>query len=137
MDNQTKIALLKDRLNKDSQDIEAAVTLGNLYYDDSNAAQSILYYRHALDLDPALSGVRTDLATMYWRNDNVSLAEQAFREAIRREPGFGHAYLNLGLLLQHAKQDLMAARAIWQDLISNYPEHPVVPNATELLKTIN
>lgn len=137
MDNQTKIALLKDRLNKDSQDIEAAVTLGNLYYDDSNAAQSILYYRHALDLDPALSGVRTDLATMYWRNDNVSLAEQAFREAIRREPGFGHAYLNLGLLLQHAKQDLMAARAIWQDLINNYPEHPVVPNATELLKTIN
>lgn len=137
MDNQTKIALLKDRLNTDSQDIEAAVTLGNLYYDDSNAAQSILYYRHALDIDPALSGVRTDLATMYWRNDNVSLAEQAFREAIRREPGFGHAYLNLGLLLQHAKQDLMAARAIWQDLISNYPEHPVVPNATELLKTIN
>lgn len=134
MDQKKTIAMLKDRLDNDINDIEAAIALGNLYYDNGDAGQSILYYRLALDINPALSGVRTDLGAMYWRNENISLAERAFREAIAQDPGFGHAYVNLGLLLQHAKGDVMEARTVWQQLLAASPDHDVAGKVRELLQ---
>lgn len=128
------VAELKERLNKDGKDIEAAISLGNIFYDNGDAGQSILYYQRALDINPDLPGVRTDLGTMYWRNDDISLAEQAFREAIKRDPSFGHAYVNLGLLLHRAKEDVNEARTVWQQLLAINPEHDVATKARELLQ---
>jgi len=125
---------LKARLNADVNDIEAAKSLGNVYYDRGDSGLAILYYRHALDLDPTLSGIRTDMGAMYWRNENVSLAEKAFREVIANDPGFGHAYVNLGLLLQLAKNNLTEARAVWLQLITINPEHEVAGKVRELLR---
>ena len=134
MDEMNPVAQLKARLNKDSNDIDAAIALGNIFYDQGNAGQSILYYRRALDINPDLAGVRTDLGTMYWHNDDISLAEQAFRDVIARDPGFGHAYVNLGLLLLRAKNDVREARAVWQKLLAANPEHEVVTRTRELLQ---
>jgi tetratricopeptide (TPR) repeat protein len=128
------VAQLKERLNKDSNDIDAAISLGNLYYDNGDAGQSIIYYQRALAINPDLSGVRTDLGTMYWRNDDISLAEQAFRDAISRDPSFGHAYVNLGLLLHRAKNNVNEARTVWQQLLTIHPEHDVAAKARELLQ---
>jgi tetratricopeptide (TPR) repeat protein len=125
---------LKERLNKNCNDIDAAIALGNLYYDQGDAGQSILYYRLALDINPALPGVRTDLGTMYWRNNNISLAEQAFRGAIACDPDFGHAYVNLGLLLHRAKGNVTEARTVWQQLLAINPAHDVTTKARELLQ---
>jgi tetratricopeptide (TPR) repeat protein len=128
------VAELKERLNKDVNDLDAAVTLGNIFYDNGDAVQSILYYQRALAINPDMPGVRTDLGTMYWRNDDISLAEQAFREAISRDPGFGHAYVNLGLLLHRAKDNVTEARAMWQKLLTINPDHDVAVKARELLQ---
>jgi tetratricopeptide (TPR) repeat protein len=128
------VAELKERLNKDVNDLDAAVTLGNIFYDNGDAVQSILYYQRALAINPDMPGVRTDLGTMYWRNDDISLAEQAFRETITRDPGFGHAYVNLGLLLHRAKDNVTEARAMWQKLLTINPEHDVAVKARELLQ---
>ena len=134
MNPTNSIVQLKERLSKDSNDIEAATSLGNIFYDNGDAAQAILYYRRALDINPDLPGVRTDLGTMYWRNDDISLAEQAFRDAIARDPSFGHAYVNLGLLLHRAKDNVREAREIWQKLLTINPEHDVAAKARELLQ---
>lgn len=134
METTNIVAPLIERLNKDAKDIEAALSLGNIYYDQKNAGLAVLYYRVALDINPVLPGVWTDMGTMYWQNGNVSLAEQAFREAIARDAGFGHAYVNLGLLLQHAKNKVAEAREIWQQLVTRNSEHPVAGKARELLQ---
>ena len=128
------VAALRNRLNADINDLEAAKALGDIYFDSGDAPLSILFYRHVLDLDPGLSGVRTDLGTMYWRSENLSLAEKAFRDVIARDSGFGHAYINLGLLLRHAKGNIIEARAIWQQLLDIDPEHEVAAKAQELLQ---
>ncbi len=127
------VAALRNRLNSDINDVEAAKNLGDIYFDSGDAPLAILYYRHVLDLDPGLSGVRTDLGAMYWRNENLSLAEKAFREVIAGDPGFGHAYINLGLLLRHAKGNIAEARATWQKLLEVNPDHEMVGKAQELL----
>jgi len=134
MDEKNSIGLLKERLNKDINDIEAALSLGNMYYDLNDAPRSIVYYRRVLDIDPTLSNARTDLGAMYWRNEDVGLAEQAFRDTISRDPGFGQAYVNLGLLLRHAKGNISEARAVWQQMLDANPEHALAEKARELLQ---
>lgn len=133
MNAQNAILELKQRLDENINDLEAALTLGNYHYDQGNAGLAVLYYRHVLDLDPTLCGVRTDLGAMYWRNENISLAEQSFRAAIAQDPSFGQAYVNLGMLLQHARGNVSEARATWQKLLDINPEHEVASKAREFL----
>jgi tetratricopeptide (TPR) repeat protein len=128
------INVLKERLNADVTDVDAALSLGNLYYDKGDAAQAIVYYRAALDINPDLSGARTDLGAMYWRNENLSLSEQTFRDVIARDPDFGQAYINLGFLIEKTKGDLVGARAVWQQLLDRNPGHEMAGKARELLQ---
>jgi len=128
------IAQLKERLGKDRNDIEAATSLGNIYYDNGDAEQAILHYGFVLAINPNLPGVQTDMGTMYWRNNNMNLAEKAFRDAIACDSGFGHAYLNLGLLLHRGKSDITGARAVWQQLLDINPSHAVAAKIREQLQ---
>lgn len=129
---------LKKRLNENPNDFEAASNLGNICYDAGEAAYAIVYYRIALDIKPDAHGVRTDMGTMYWQMDNISQAEQAFRQVIKEAPGFGNAYLNLGYLLLNAKNEIKAARSIWTELIQGWPNDPAANKIRELLiETMN
>ena len=134
MGNELSIDTLKERLNKDINNLEAALALGNIYYDQGNASQAIVYYRHVLEINPAMPGVLTDMGAMYWRNDNISLAEKSFRNAITLDSTFGQAYVNLGMLLNRALGNLVEARLVWQRLINIAPNHAVADKARELLK---
>jgi Flp pilus assembly protein TadD len=133
MDKVRSVPELKQILDQNPNDLDAALTLGNYHYDRGDAGLAVLYYRHVLDLDSSLSGVRTDMGAMYWRNENVGLAEQAFRQTIERDASFGQAYINLGMLLQHAKGNISEARSIWQALLDVEPEHEIAGKARELL----
>ena len=133
MNENNTVEQLKERLNNDVGDIEAALSLGNLCYDNGDAPEAILYYRHVLDINPDMPGVRTDMGAMYWKNGDISLAEKAFRDVIARDPGFGHAYVNLGQLLHKAKGDITEARSVWQQLINVNPDNAVAGKARELL----
>lgn len=121
------------RLNKNSNDFAAAVSIGNIYYDANEPAQAILYYRIALDVEPNQPGVITDMGTMYWHNENIAQAEQAYRKVIAHNPGFGNAYLNLGYLLTHAKEQHKEAHAVWTALIEGWPNDPAAHKIRELL----
>jgi len=134
MDASNDIGLLKARLNNDINDVEAALSLGNLYYDMNDAPRSIVYYRRVLDINPELTNARTDLGAMYWRNEDIGLAEQAFRDAIASDSGFAQAYVNLGLLLQLARGKVAEARAVWQQLLDINPNHALAAKARELLQ---
>lgn len=131
--DQNTVDELKARINQNKGDIEAAISLGNIYFDAGDAGQAILYYRLALDADPDLPGVLTDMGTMYWRNNDINLAEQAFRDAIAKDSTFGNAYVNLGLLLHRAMDNVADARTVWQQLLTVNPGHAAASKARELL----
>ncbi|WP_455222805.1 tetratricopeptide repeat protein [Kaarinaea lacus] len=126
---------LKQQLVENPTDIEAAVMLGNYFYDRGNAAQAIVFYQHALNLNPNQPGVQTDMATMFWDNGDMGIAERHFREVISRYPDFANAYLNLGLLLFRGRQQLKEAAMLWQQLLERCPEHPAAEKARQLLSS--
>jgi protein O-GlcNAc transferase len=132
-----EIQKLKTRLNLDPQDYDAAIGLANLYYDANEPAQAIVYYNVALQLRPAAPEAMTDMATMYWQNGDIGLAEKTFRDVIATHPSFGNARLNLGLLLAHGKNDRQNAIAIWKNMVSKLPDHPATQRAKQLLIEMN
>lgn len=137
-ENEDVFLAYKKRLNENPNDFEAASTLGNICYDNGEAGYAIVYYRIALDINPNAHGVRTDMGTMYWQMDNISHAEQAFRQVIKESPGFGNAYLNLGYLLLNAKNQPKAARDIWTELINGWPNDQAAHKIRSLLiETMN
>ena len=137
-ENEAIFLSLKRRLNENPNDFEAASNLGNICYDNNEPAQAIVYYRIALDINPAAVGVRTDMGTMYWQIENVAHAELAFRQVIKERPGFGNAYLNLGYLLLNAKDEVKAAREIWTELVTGWPQDPAAEKIRSLLmETMN
>ena len=131
------IQALKSRLNANPLDYTVAIELGNLYYDANEAAQAIVYYSAALRIKPDMPEVMTDMATMYWQNGDLGLSEKTMRDVIHSHPGFGNAYLNLGLLLAHGKEERKNAIAIWNELVNKYPDHPASQRAKQLLIELN
>lgn len=123
-----------DRLNEDPTDVEAAVYLGNAFYDSNEPAQAIVYYSIALQANPEMPAVKTDLGAMYWRNGILSHAEKTFREVVHDYPDFPNAKLNLGLLLLHARGRDLEARGLFQELAENYPDDPAGQKAQEMLQ---
>lgn len=132
-DLNSEVQRLKELVNNNPDDVATIVRLGNMFYDLNDAAQAIVYYAQALRIDGNQPGVWTDLGTMYWRNGDVGFAERAYRQAIAISPGFGNAYLNLGLLCRDAKQDLRGASKLWKELIERYPQNPAATRARSLL----
>lgn len=137
MDRKTSESILKQQLNVNPTDAEAAAALGNHYFDEQNAPAAIVYYQISLANNPNQPGVMTDMATMYWNNQDAGLAEYFFSKVIEQQPDFGNAYINLGLLHLHVKNDAVQAKKIWQRLLDGYPEHPAVAKANELIQGLD
>lgn len=137
MNNQSFEPTLKQQLNFDPTNADAAAALGNYYFDQKNALAAIVYYQISLANNPAQPNVITDLGTMHWHNEDVGIAEYYFAKAIKEYPDFGNAYINLGLLCMHAKGDAEQATTLWQRLLDQYPEHPAASKARELLQESN
>ncbi len=136
MDNQSVEAMLKQQLNAEPENSAAAVALGNHYFDQQQPIAAIAYYQLALANNPDQPNVMTDMATMYWRNNDVGLAERYFRMVVDKFPEAANAYINLGLLYLHAKGDQAGAKAVWQQLLAVCPEHNAAAKARELLQGI-
>jgi len=124
---------LRERLNQNTQDAEAAIQLGNYYFDQQVPSQALVYYAIALQIDQAQPGVKTDMGTMYWSNGNFSYSEQTFKDVIKNFPGFGNAYLNLGMLYRNIKKDPLKAIKVWKELVEGYPEDAAAEQARKLL----
>lgn len=64
--------------------------------DDLNA---IKWYEKALEIDNMDNMIRTNLANLYYKNNDFTKAEAAFKTIITQEPEFAQTYYSYGLLL--------------------------------------
>src|ERR1700758_750992 len=67
-------APLIDAVNKDPNDYDSLIKLGNLFYDGQQFATAIQYYERALTIHPENPDVRTDMGTAYFYNGNADRA---------------------------------------------------------------
>ena len=104
-------------VQKDPQNLQALVTLGNLYFDSHQPQKAIPVYERALAINPKNPDVRTDLGTMYREIKDYDMAVKEFREAAQIDPSHKNSRFNLAIVLQMDKKDIKGAIAAWQDFL--------------------
>lgn len=99
------------------------VNLGNRAYDDGNFADAIIYYEKALESNPNLVGVLTDLGTSYWylQPPLPTRAIEYYDRAIQIEPTFINAYFNKGIVLLYGLNKPAEAIESWQKVLDLNP----------------
>jgi cytochrome c-type biogenesis protein CcmH/NrfG len=119
-----RVTEYKQRLEKNPNDLEALIFLGNANYDITRFDQARTYYERALAIDPTNLRVRTDLATSYYSIGLVDKALDEMRTVLKQEPSHEAALYNLGLVLLNDKKDKKGAIEAWETLLQHHPDSP-------------
>ena len=117
-------APLVEAVNKNPNDFDSLVKLGNMYYDGQQFPNAIQYYERALVIHPDNPGVRTDMGTAYWYTGNAEKALAAMETSLKYRPGHPQTLFNLGWMRWQGKQDPKGAIEAWQQLLKANPDYP-------------
>jgi len=111
-------------LNKDPNDYDSLVKLGNIYYDGKQYPSAITYYERALAIHPESPDVRTDMGTAYWYAGDADRAITAMQTSLKYRPGHPQTLFNLGWVRWQGKSDPKGAVEAWQELLKANPDYP-------------
>jgi cytochrome c-type biogenesis protein CcmH/NrfG len=115
---------LLDAIQKDPNDFDSLVKLGNLFYDAQQFPNAIQYYERALAIHPENPDVRTDMGTAYWYGGNADKALAELQTSLKYRPGHPQTLFNLGWVRWQGKQDPKGAAEAWQQLLKENPNYP-------------
>lgn len=116
-----EIGRMETIVASEPRNLQALITLGNLYFDSHQPNKAIVAYERALVIDPQNADVRTDLGIMYRAAKEYDKAVKEFREAARIDPKHKNSRFNLALVLQEDKKDVEGAMMAWQDFLKLEP----------------
>src|SRR5579871_1762686 len=117
-------APLLDAINKNPNDFDSLVKLGNVYYDGQQYQNAIPYYERALAIHPENPDVRTDMGTAYWYSGDADKAIAAMQTSLKYRPGHPQTLFNLGWVLWQGKADPKGAVSEWETLLKMNPNYP-------------
>ena len=86
-------------LNVTSDFVGGRIKKANYYLKKGDLTTAIKGYEDALKIDNINNIARTNLANLYYRNNNFKSAEDAFKTIIEQEPKYGQTYYSYSLLL--------------------------------------
>jgi cytochrome c-type biogenesis protein CcmH/NrfG len=115
---------LLQMIQKDPQNAELRIQLGNAYYDAGLYREAASAYEEGIAIRPQDPEVETDLATCYHYQGQDDKALQTLDRVLRERPGFAQALFNKGVILQTARNDAAGAVAAWQELLRSNPDYP-------------
>jgi protein O-GlcNAc transferase len=103
-DHQLDLAITsaEDALKIDSNMVEALNFLGNIYT-DINSDKATHYFKKALDIAPDVAEIHYNLGNNYFQKGQSAHAVSSYQQAIKHNPVFTNAYLNLANTLKSAK----------------------------------
>ncbi|HKT87592.1 MAG TPA: tetratricopeptide repeat protein [Candidatus Sulfotelmatobacter sp.] len=113
-----------EAVNKDPNDYDSLVKLGNLYYDAQQYPAAIQYYERAVTIHPENVDVRTDMGTAYWYAGNIDKAMEEMQTSLKYRPGHPQTLFNLGWIKWQGKGDAKGAVEAWQQLLKANPDYP-------------
>jgi cytochrome c-type biogenesis protein CcmH/NrfG len=108
-------------VRKEPQNLNALITLGNLYFDSNQYRKAIDAYERALAIDPKNPDVRTDMGIMYRSTKEYDRAIKEFKEATSYDPTHKNARFNLAVVLQYDKKDVNGAILAWEEFLKVEP----------------
>ncbi len=112
--------LLKEQLQKNPNDLEHWIQLGNLLYDNSDFQGAIEPYEKALALDASNTNVRNDYAVCFFNTGNPEKAVKELEKVTASDPNNISALYNLGVVHAHSGRKDLAAK-YWNMVVARQP----------------
>jgi cytochrome c-type biogenesis protein CcmH/NrfG len=129
----TQAGPLLEKLKADPNNAMLLGNIGNVYYDAQQFPTAITYYQRALQVEPANTGVRTDMATAMWYMHDTDGAIAEFQKSLSYEPNKANTLFNLGVVEWQGKMDIDKALATWQHLLDTNPNYEGKDKVVELM----
>ncbi len=114
-------AVMRRRLQKYGGDFLANYNLGALLQDRGALDEAGLYYRKALEIEPANATARNSLATVLILRDHLPEAISELRAALNADPNYLNARYNLARTLA-ASGDLAGAESEYSAFLRQKPD---------------
>jgi tetratricopeptide (TPR) repeat protein len=132
--DQSRASALKAAIEKDRNNVEARVDLGNLYFDAERFPEAIAEYEAALTVDPKHVNASTDLGIAYYYLNQPDRALAQFDRSLAIDARHTKTLLNIGIVRAFGKQDLQGAAAAWQKVIEIAPSSQEAAMARQALQ---
>ncbi len=100
-DLSARIAAAEAKTKTDSQNSDAWIDLGNLYFDADQPAKAVAAYEKSLELKPKNPDVLTDMGVMYRRLNLPLRAVESFDAALAVNPAHVIAAFNKSIVQLH------------------------------------
>ncbi|MBM3818439.1 MAG: tetratricopeptide repeat protein, partial [Acidimicrobiia bacterium] len=134
--DEARVQTLTDTFNKDPRNADAAVQLGNTYFDAERYQDAIKWYTAALDIAPNDPDASTDLGVSYYYTGQTDRALQQFDVSLKIDPRHTKTLLNQGIVRAFGKQDLTGAAESWKRVVELAPDSPEGQAASRALEGV-
>lgn len=104
-------------------EISARVELGNLYMDHERWDDAVRWYREAIELNPDLPNVRTDLGACLVHSGRPAEGLAEFEIVLQQDESHRNAMYNKGIALVQMGRAEEAAAA-WEEVLRRHPGDP-------------
>lgn len=112
---------------------QAAVALGNWYFDHQNWPKAIGKYESAIKLGIDNADVRTDLGSAYRFSGNAKKALEEYQRAHKEDPRHENSLFNQGAVYVLMLKQPQKGVDIWKEYIKEFPQGKSVDNARKLI----
>jgi len=132
-----RLAELTRTLDRDPENPELLMEIGNLYYDREDWDQAVAFYEKARRKAPRNPNLLSDLGAAHRNRGEFDLAVAFFQKARESDPNHWQALLNWTLLETYDRRDAKAAQRLFDEVKRRYPEIPQLDKIQEQISGIH
>jgi len=132
-----RIAELTRALDRDPENPEILMDLGNAYYDREDWDRAVAAYEKARRKAPKNPNLLSDLGAAHRNRGEFELAEAFFQKAREANPDHWESLLNWLLLEAYDRRDARAAQALFDEVKRRYPEIPQLEKIQQQITSLH
>jgi tetratricopeptide (TPR) repeat protein len=134
--DESRASALRAAVEKDRNDVESRVQLGNLYFDAERFPDAAKLYEAALAIDPKQVNASTDLGIAYYYMNQPDQALAQFERSLAVDSSHSKTLLNIGIVRAFGKQDIEGAATAWEKVVEIAPSSEEAQLARQALQSL-
>jgi tetratricopeptide (TPR) repeat protein len=131
-----RVGELTQALERDPENPEILMDLGNTYYDRDDWDQAIRMYEKARRKAPKNPNLLSDLGAAHRNRGEFDLAVAFFQKAREANAEHWQSLLNWLLVEAYDRRDARAAQRLFDEVKQRYPEIPQLDKIQEQIKSL-
>ena len=131
-----RVAELARSLDRDPENPEILIALGNAYYDREDWDHAVEAYEKARRKAPKNANLLSDLGAAHRNRGEFDLAVAFFQKARQADPDHWQSLLNWLLVEAYDRRDPKAAQTLYDELKRRYPDIPQIERIQEQITSL-